>query len=40
MCIRDSFWPTAVVGAAIVSVVSWVLGLIIDPDDERSDYRV
>ena len=36
----DRFWPTAVVGAAIVSVVSWVLGLIIDPDDERSDYRV
>ena len=36
----DRFWPTAVVGAAIVSVVSWVLGLIIDPYDERSDYRV
>ena len=36
----DRFWPTAVVGAAIVSVVSWILGLIIDPDDERSDYRV
>ena len=36
----DRFWPTAVVGATTVSVVSWILGLIIDPDDERSDYRV
>ncbi len=25
----DNFWPSAVLGALIVSVVSWVLGLVI-----------
>ncbi|WP_326551042.1 phage holin family protein [Micromonospora sp. NBC_01813] len=28
----DSFWPAAVLGALFVSVVTWVLGLILDRD--------
>mgnify|MGYP006350348673 CR=1 len=31
----DKFWPTAVIGALLVSVVSWVLGLLVpDGDDD------
>ncbi|WP_049562788.1 phage holin family protein [Nonomuraea sp. SBT364] len=29
----DDFWPSALVGAFIISVVSWILGLIIPGDD-------
>jgi putative membrane protein len=30
----DNFWPAAVLGALLVSIVSWVLGLVVkDPDD-------
>ncbi|MEU4574574.1 phage holin family protein [Nonomuraea sp. ATR24] len=29
----DDFWPSAIVGALIISVVSWILGLIIPGDD-------
>jgi putative membrane protein len=25
----DNFWPSAVLGALIVSLVSWVLGLVV-----------
>lgn len=28
----DSFWPAAVLGALFVSVVTWLLGLILDRD--------
>lgn len=28
----DGFWPAAVLGALFVSVVTWVLGLLIDRD--------
>jgi putative membrane protein len=28
----DSFWPAAVLGALLVSLVTWVLGLIFDRD--------
>ncbi|MFV2019171.1 phage holin family protein [Micromonospora sp. LOL_023] len=28
----DNFWPAAVLGALFVSVVTWVLGLILDRD--------
>jgi putative membrane protein len=31
----DDFWPTAVFGALIVGVVSWLLGLLVpDPSDD------
>jgi putative membrane protein len=30
----DNFWPAAVLGALLVSIVSWALGLVVkDPDD-------
>ena len=29
----DTFWPAAVVGALIISVVSWLLGLILPDGD-------
>ncbi len=33
----DKFWPTAVLGALLVSVVSWLLNLVVpDPDKEQS----
>src|SRR3954449_13026887 len=32
----DHFWPTAVVGALLVSVVSWVLNLVV-PDKDRGE---
>ncbi|MEV0606381.1 phage holin family protein [Polymorphospora rubra] len=28
----DNFWPSAVLGALLVGVVTWVLGLILDRD--------
>jgi len=28
----DNFWPAAVLGALLVSVVTWLLGLILDRD--------
>jgi putative membrane protein len=31
----DKFWPTAVVGALLVSVVSWVLGMFVPDRDEH-----
>jgi putative membrane protein len=31
----DKFWPTAVLGALLVAVISWVLNLIV-PDKEES----
>jgi putative membrane protein len=31
----DKFWPTAVLGALLVSVISWVLNLVV-PDKEES----
>jgi putative membrane protein len=30
----DKFWPTAVLGALLVSVISWVLNLVIPDKDE------
>lgn len=30
----DKFWPTAVIGALIVSVVSWVLNLLVSDGDD------
>lgn len=30
----DQFWPTAVLGALVVTFVSWVLGLFFDTDDD------
>jgi putative membrane protein len=30
----DKFWPTAVIGALLVSVVSWILNLIV-PDGDK-----
>lgn len=30
----DHFWPTAVVGSLVVSIVSWVLSLILDRDND------
>lgn len=32
----DKFWPTAVVGALLVGVVSWVLNMVV-PDGKDSD---
>jgi putative membrane protein len=32
----DKFWPTAVLGALFVSVVSWVLNLVV-PDGKDKD---
>jgi putative membrane protein len=30
----DNFWPAAVLGALLVSIVTWVLGLVIKDRDE------
>jgi putative membrane protein len=31
----DKFWPTAVLGALLVGIISWVLNLLVpDPDDD------
>jgi putative membrane protein len=30
----DHFWPTAVLGALLVSVISWVLNLVVPDKDE------
>ena len=31
----DKFWPTAVIGALLVSVVSWILNLIVPDGDNK-----
>lgn len=31
----DHFWPTALLGALVVSFVSWLIGLVVDTDDPR-----
>ena len=36
----DKFWPTAVLGALLIAVVSWVIGLVIpDGKDKKQDRR-
>lgn len=35
----DRFFPTAVLGALVVTFVSWLLGLFIDPDDDVDHPR-
>jgi putative membrane protein len=36
----DKFWPTAVLGALIVGIVSWLLNLVVpDGDKRKSDNR-
>jgi putative membrane protein len=31
----DQFWPTAVIGALLVSVISWVLNLVVPDGNEK-----
>ncbi|GII26344.1 phage holin family protein [Planosporangium mesophilum] len=31
----DKFWPTAVLGALLVSVISWVLNLVVPDGDDK-----
>jgi putative membrane protein len=36
----DKFWPTAVLGALIIAVISWLINLVIpDGKDKKKDYR-
>jgi putative membrane protein len=35
----DKFWPTAVLGALLISVISWVLNLVVPDRQERVEPR-